>query len=73
MYVATVKLAHGLIRKYGQPTRTLWEALARLEWAKADWCSRGYSILQSVSYEAVILDDETRAAGVLQVKRLPIP
>ena len=69
MYVTIEKLSHGMLRKRGKPA-TLWEAFNAYNEARGEWTQRGYTLLESVCGETAILDEESRAIGVIQVVRI---
>lgn len=68
MYVTIEKLAHGVVRRLGKPD-TLWTAFNRFNETKGDWTEKGYTLLENIPGQAIILDD-TKAIGTIQIMKI---
>lgn len=68
MYVTIEKLSHGIIRRRGKPS-TLWTAFNYYNETKGEWTERGYTLLENIPGQAIILE-ETKAIGIIQVAKI---
>lgn len=70
MYVAIEKLKHGLTRPLGEPTRFKTLAEQDAEKGAQVWRNKGYALCADLSTKAIIILDETRAIGVIQLVKI---